>query len=132
MLEAGIKGQVEYIVEESGSAKAMGSGALEVLATPKMIAMLEKAAWESVQPYLEEGCGTVGTLMNVTHDAATPLGMKVTCVSELLEVEGKKLIFKVEAFDEKGHIGGGMHERFIVNNEKFQSKTDGKLNAGNL
>ena len=126
MLEIGIKGQVEFIADESGSARAMGSGALDVLATPKMIAMLEKAAWESVQPYLEEGCGTVGTLMNVTHDAATPLGMKVTCISELVQIEGKKLIFKVEALDEKGHIGGGMHERFIVNNEKFQAKTDGK------
>ena len=131
MLEAGIKGQVEFIADEDGSAKVMGSGALDVLATPKMIATLEKAAWESVQPYLEEGCGTVGTLMNVTHDAATPLGMKVTCTSELLSVEGKKLVFKVEAIDEKGHIGGGMHERFIVNNEKFQSKTNGKLQGGN-
>ena len=131
MLEAGIKGQVEFIADEAGSAKAMGSGALDVLATPKMIAMLEKAAWESVQPYLEEGCGTVGILMNVTHNAATPLGMKVTCTSELLDVEGKKLVFKVEAFDEKGHIGGGLHERFIINNEKFQSKTDGKRNAVN-
>lgn len=128
MLETGIKGQVEFIADENGSAKEMGSGALAVLATPKMIAMLEKAAWESVQPYLEDGCGTVGTLMNVTHDAATPLGMKVCCTSELVQVEGKKLVFKVEAFDEKGHIGGGMHERFIVNNEKFQSKTDEKKN----
>lgn len=128
MLETGIKGQVEFIADESGSAKIMGSGALDVLATPKMIAMLEKAAWESIQQYLEEGCGTVGTLMNVTHDAATPLGMKVCCTSELVEIDGKKLVFKVEAFDEKGHIGGGMHERFVVNNEKFQSKTDGKKN----
>lgn len=125
-METGIKGTAEYIVEENGSAKAMGSGALDVLATPKMIALLEQAAWESVQPYLEEGCGTVGTLMNVTHDAATPLGMKVTAETELVQIEGKKLIFKVEAFDENGHIGGGVHERFIVNNEKFQSKTNAK------
>ncbi len=129
MLETGIKGTVEFIAEESGSAKVMGSGALDVLATPKMIAMLEKAAWESVQPYLEEGCGTVGTLMNVTHDAATPLGMKVWCTTELIRIEGKKLVFQVEAFDEKGHIGGGTHERFIVNNQKFQLKTDGKKTA---
>ena len=125
-METGIKGQVEFIVDESGSAKVMGSGALDVLATPKMIAMLEKAAWESVQPYLEAGQGTVGTLMNVTHDAATPLGMKVTCVSELVQIEGKKLSFQVEAFDEKGRIGGGAHERFIVDNKKFQDKTDQK------
>ncbi|MBR3245175.1 MAG: thioesterase family protein [Parasporobacterium sp.] len=127
MLETGIKGHVEFLAEESGSAKTMESGALEVLATPKMIAMLEKAAWESVQPYLEEGCGTVGTKMDVTHDAATPLGMKVVCESELIQIEGKKLTFNVKAFDEKGHIGGGLHERFIVNNEKFQTKTDAKL-----
>lgn len=125
-METGIKGQVVFTVDEAGCAKEMGSGALLVLATPKMIAMLEKAAWESVQPFLEDGCGTVGTLMNVTHEAATPLGMQVTCKSVLTDVSGKKLTFEVEAFDETGRIGGGLHERFIVNNERFQSKTDGK------
>ena len=128
-METGIKGQIEFIAEENCSAKSMGSGTLNVLATPKMIAMLEKAAWESVQPYLEKGCGTVGTRMNVTHDAATPLGMKVTCTSELVQIEGRKLTFHVEAFDEKGSIGGGLHERFIVNNEKFQTKTDQKMKS---
>lgn len=126
MLKEGIKGVTEFIAEEEGSAKAMESGALAVLATPKMIAMLEKAAWESVQPFLEEGCGSVGTLMNVSHDAATPLGMKVRCESELIRVEGKKLTFRVEAFDERGRIGGGTHERFIINNARFQEKTDRK------
>ena len=125
-MNTGIKGNVIFTVDQKGSAREMGSGALDVLATPKMIAMLEKAAWESVQPYLEEGCGTVGTFMNVTHEAATPLGMKVTCTSELVAIDGKKLTFRLEAFDEKGRIGGGTHERFIVNNQKFQSKTDQK------
>ena len=125
-MNTGLKGQVEFIVDESASAKSMGSGALDVLATPKMIAMMEKAAWESVQPDLEEGFGTVGTMMNVTHDAATPLGMKVTCVSELTAVDGRKLTFSLEAFDERGLIGKGIHERFIVNNEKFQTKTNQK------
>ena len=125
-MNVGIKGNIRFTVDQQGSAREMGSGALDVLATPKMIAMLEKAAWESVQPYLEEGCGTVGTLMNVTHEAATPLGMKVTCTSELVAVDGKKLTFRVEAFDEKGRIGGGTHERFVVNNQRFQSKTDQK------
>lgn len=125
-METGIKGQVVFTVDEEGSAKAMGSGALLVLATPKMIAMLEKAAWESVQPFLEEGCGTVGTLMNVTHEAATPLGMQVTCESELIAAEGKKLTFKVQAFDEAGRIGGGLHERFIVQNDRFQEKANRK------
>ena len=127
MLKTGIKGEVVFTADETGSAKTMGSGTLDVLATPKMIAMLEKAAWESVEPYLEEGCGTVGTLMNVTHDAATPLGMQVRCVSELSEIDGKRLLFRVEAFDETGHIGGGVHERYIIVNERFQKKADSKL-----
>ena len=130
MLELGIKGEVSFKVDEQCSAKNMGSGDLEVLATPQMVAMLEKAAWESVQPFLDDGFGTVGTLMHVTHDAATPLGMKVTCKSELIQIDGKKLVFKVEAFDEDGHIGGGTHERFIVNNSKFQNKTDAKIQKG--
>ena len=77
-MEPGIKGSVEFVVNVAKSARVVGSGALDVLATPVMIAMMEKAAWESAQPELEEVSGTVGTLMNVTHDAATPLGMKVT------------------------------------------------------
>lgn len=125
-MDTGIRGEVVFTADKEGSALEMGSGALSVLATPKMIAMLEKAAWESVQPYLDEGCGTVGTLMNVTHEAATPLGMQVTCRSVLVGIDGKKLTFQVEAFDQKGRIGGGTHERFIVNNEKFQTKADSK------
>ena len=127
-METGIKGQVVFQAAEEGSAKEMGSGTLFVLATPKMIAMMEKAAFESVQPYLEEGCGTVGIKMDVTHDAATPLGMQVRCESELVRIEGKKLTFEVSAFDETGRIGGGLHERFIVRNEAFQKKTDEKRN----
>ena len=123
----GIKGTTERIVDESITAKAMGSGSLSVFATPAMIAMMEKAACDSVQPELDEGCGTVGTLINITHDAATPVGMKVRCESELIAVDGRKLTFKVEAFDEKGRIGGGTHERFIIFNDKFQAKTDAKL-----
>ncbi len=126
-MEIGMTGRIEFTVDETCTAKSFGSGCLDVLATPKMIAMIEKAAWTCVQDSLEEGSGTVGTLLNVTHDAATPVGMKVTCVAELTAVEGRKLTFKVEAFDEKGHIGGGTHERFIINNAKFQSKTDSKL-----
>ena len=127
MLEPGTIGKVEFKVAENCTAKAMGSGTLEVLATPMMIAMLEKAAWTAVQPYLEDGSGTVGTLMNVTHDAATPIGMQVTCTAELIEVAGRKLVFSVEAFDETGRIGGGTHERFIVWNQKFTDKTYKKL-----
>ena len=126
-METGIKGYAETTVSETISAKAMGSGALDVLATPAMIALMEKAAWTSVQPYLEEGEGTVGILMNITHDAPTPLGMKVHCESELIAVEGRKLKFTVAAFDEKGCIGKGTHERFIIKSEKFQAKANEKL-----
>ena len=126
MLEAGIKGRQEVMVEEGNCASAVGCGLLKVFATPAMIALMEKTAWMSVAPELGEGEGTVGTLLNVTHDAPTPIGMKVWCESTLEEVDGRRLVFSVEAFDEKGRIGGGRHERFIVGNEKFQAKADRK------
>ena len=126
MLEAGIKGRQEVMVEEGNCASAVGSGLLKVFATPAMIALMEKTAWMSVAPELGEGEGTVGTLLNVTHDAPTPIGMKVWCESTLEEVDGRRLVFSVEAFDEKGRIGGGRHVRFIVGNEKFQAKADRK------
>ena len=120
MLKEGVKGTQEIMATEENTAKVMGSGALDVFATPAMIALMEKTAWESVQPYLEEGSGTVGTLMNVKHVAASPVGMKITCETELTKVDGR-------AFDEAGLIGEGEHERFIVYNEKFQAKADAKL-----
>jgi predicted thioesterase len=126
MLETGIRGVCELKVDETNSAKTMGSGTLDVLATPAMIALMEKTAWTSVQPYLEEGCGTVGTLLNVTHDAPTPFGMTVRCESELVEIQGRKLVFSITAYDEAGKIGGGTHERFIIQNEKFQNKANSK------
>lgn len=126
MLKVGIKGKEETIASENNSAKTLGSGTLDVFATPAMIALMELTAWKSVQPYLEEKEGTVGISLNVKHIAATPLGMHVSCESELIEIEGKKLTFSVKAYDESGLIGEGTHERFIVNNEKFQNKTDAK------
>ena len=97
----------------------MGSGALKVFATPSMVALMEKAAGESVQPFLEEGQGTVGTLMNVKHLAATPLGDTVVAETELKEVDGRRLVFSVKATDSAGVIGEGVHERFIIGNERF-------------
>lgn len=126
MLETGIKGEQKVEVVYENTATAVGSGVLEVFATPCMIALMEKTACDSVLPYLEEGNGTVGTEVNVKHLSATPIGMTVRCESELVEVDGRRLIFKVAAFDDAGLIGEGMHERFIVNNEKFQSKTNRK------
>lgn len=126
MLTVGLKGKEEVIVSEANSAKTMGSGTLDVFATPAMIALMEKTAWTSVAEHLDEGCGSVGTLLNVTHDAPTPLGMKVWCESELVEIDGRRLVFQVEAFDETGKIGGGRHERFVIQNEKFQAKANKK------
>lgn len=125
-LETGIKGKESTIVNESNTAKTVGSGTLDVFATPAMIALMEETAWKSVAGHLDEGCGTVGISLNVTHDAPTPLGMEVTCESELVKVDGRKLTFELKAYDEKGTVGKGTHERFIVNDAKFQEKADGK------
>ena len=99
MLEAGIKGRQEVMVTDENSAAAVGSGLLPVFATPAMVALMEKTAWMSVAPYLNDGEGTVGTKLEIAHNAATPVGMQVWCESELVEVDGRRLVFKVEAFD---------------------------------
>ena len=126
MLEPGIKGRQEVIVTKENTAAALGSGLLDVFATPAMIALMEGTAWKSVADQLEEGEGTVGTRLDVAHLSATPLGMKVYCESELVQVDGRKLVFKVAAYDEAGLIGEGTHERFIVKTEKFQAKAEAK------
>jgi len=126
MLETGIKGRQDDIVTEDKLAKNVGSGLVRVYATAMMIALTEKAAVLSVEPYLEEGQGTVGTLVNMSHVSATPLGMKVWAETELVEIDRRKLTFKVAAYDERGLIGEGTHERFIIDNLKFQSKADAK------
>ena len=127
MLEAGIKGEQSVEVVYENTATAVGSGVLEVIGTPCMLALMEKTASESVAPYLEEGCGSVGTQVTISHVAATPIGMTVRCETELTEVDGRRLVFKVAAYDEAGLIGEGTHERFIVQNEKFQTKANNKL-----
>ena len=129
MLTVGINRREEVTVSEAYSAKTLGSGRLDVFATPAMTALMEKTAWKSVAPFLDEGCGTVGTLLNITHDAPTPFGMNVWCESELVEIDGRRLVFEVAAYDEKGKIGGGRHERFIIQNEKFQAKANKKAEA---
>ena len=126
MIKAGITGLAQDTVNENNTAKALRSGALNVYATPAMIALMEEAAYKSIQDDLEEGKGTVGTLMNVKHLASTPVGMEVTAKTELIEVDRRRLVFKVEAFDERGKIGEGIHERFIIDNEDFQRKTYNK------
>lgn len=127
-LKVGVKGEARTTVSEKNTAATMGSGSITVFATPAMIALMENAALSSVQDYLPEGSTTVGIKISSSHIAATPLGMEVTAKSELTEIDGKRLVFKVEAFDSVEKIGEGIHERFIINIDKFMAKNDGKRN----
>ena len=126
MLEIGIKGNKKVIVDGTNTAEVYGSGDLPVFATPAMIGLMEFTASSSVSPLLEEGQSTVGTIVNVKHVAATPVGMEVSCESELIEIDRRRLVFNVKAYDESGLIGEGVHERFIIDVEKFMSRTNGK------
>lgn len=130
-MQIGTKGSGELLVNESLLARAVGSGSVAVFATPMMIAGLEKAAADSVQPQLEPGQTTVGTRMEVTHEAATPAGMRVWFETELIEVSpnGRLLTFRVEARDEAGIIGRGTHQRAVVDAARFEQKAAGKLAA---
>lgn len=126
MLEAGIRGKQNVTVTPENTAKTMGSGTLNVFATPALVALAEKTCWMSVADALDEGCGSVGTKLELEHTAPTPVGMTVTCRSELVAVEGRKLTFKVTLADEKGPVGGGTHERFVIFEEKFAAKAEAK------
>ena len=126
-MEIGIIGNQTITITEAHTAQALGSGALNVFGTPFMIALMENTARQSVQPHLAEGQSTVGTLLNVKHVAATPVGMEVRCESRLIEIDRKRLVFEVKAFDACGLIGEGLHERFIIDNEKFLTRTYAKL-----
>lgn len=121
-MNIGIKNELSVLVREEHTAKSMGSGTLAVFATPAMIALMEQTAAESVEDLLGEGKTSVGTLMNAEHLAATPVGMKVTCKSVLIAIDGRKLTFEVEAYDETGLIGKAHHERFTVDAERFLEK----------
>lgn len=127
MLKLGITGTQSVTVSEHNSAKTMGSGTLDVFATPAMIALMEKTAWTSISSYLEDGQGTVGTKLDVSHNAPTPLGMTVTCESKLVEIDGRRLVFELTVSDGKDVIGSGRHERFLIWDEKFQQKANSKL-----
>ena len=127
MLAPGLTKEITFTVTEALTAKTVGSGTLDVLATPVMIAKMEEAAWKTVAEHLEEGSGSVGILMNAQHLSATPVGLKVTCKAELTAVEGRKLVYKVTAWDAKGPIGEGIHERAIIQNERFVAKAYSKL-----
>jgi predicted thioesterase len=126
MIETGIKGHKEQIVTPEMSAARVGSGLVDVFATPMLVALVEQTCYESVLPYLDEGQGTVGTLVNVSHVSATPIGRRVWCDSELTEVDRRRLVFSVKAYDEAGLIGEGTHERFVIDTAKFMEKLNSK------
>ena len=126
-MEIGIQGRMSIEVTEELTAARVGSGLLPVYATPSMIALMENTACQSVAPYLEEGQGTVGTLMNVKHLAATPVGMTVRCETELIAIDRRRLVFSVRAYDDCDCIGEGVHERFIIDNARFMEKAQAKL-----
>ena len=126
-MEIGAKFKVSIKVEEKDTAKAYGSGTLDVLATPRMIALMEESAYKCIEKYLDDTQSSVGTYLDVKHLSATPVGMEAYAESEIIELDGRKVVFSVKAYDEKGLIGEGKHERFIVFSEKFVSKTYQKL-----
>lgn len=121
-LTIGLKGHAETTVNEQNTAAAMGSGLLPVFATPAMLALMEKASVNAVQPSLGEGQGSVGTRLEVSHLSATPLGMTVRAESELIEQDRRKLRFAVRAWAGEELIGEGVHERFIIDNARFMEK----------
>ena len=122
----GRKGRAESAVTAQNTADAVGSGLVPVFATPYMVALMENAAVNAVQEDLEPGQGTVGTRLDVTHDAATPIGMKVWAEAVVTAVEGKRITLAVRAFDEAGPIGGGVHERFVITVDRFLAKAQAK------
>ena len=129
MITVGMKYTAEKIVTDDMTAKAVGSGGLEVLGTPYMMALMECAAMWCIQPELPEGKGTVGVDISSTHLAPTPVGMKITAVAEVTAVSenGKLVTFKVQAFDAEGLIGEGVHTRAVISNERFLLKCNDKL-----
>lgn len=118
----GTKHEVKITVTDEATAAKMKSGSLSVLATPFMVALMEQAAAELCEKFTPEGISTVGTALNISHLAPTPVGSEVKAVAELLSFDGRKAQFKVEAFDEAGLIGEGTHERFTIKTDKFMEK----------
>jgi len=121
-IPTGVKGKEEMVVSFEDTAARYGSGLVEVFATPALVALMEKTCLTSVLPYLADGHGTVGVKVDIVHSKATPIGMKVTCESTLMEVDRRRLVFELVAVDEKGEIGRGRHERFIIDTRKFMEK----------
>ena len=125
-LKIGDRFESELIVEEKHTAAAFGSGSIFVFSTPMMIGLMENAALKCAAEKLESHLSTVGTFVDVKHIAATPMGQKVRAVAELMEIDRKKLLFRVEAYDEVEKIGEGLHGRYIIDAAQFLEKANQK------
>ena len=121
-LEAGMEHEVRMQVTPDNLASRYAAGTPAAFATPDLVGLIERTAAELAAPYLKEGEATVGTLINLRHLAATPVGMQVRCVARLVEVDRRRLVFKAEAWDEADKIGEADHERFTINRESFERK----------
>ncbi|MDO4399868.1 MAG: hotdog domain-containing protein [Coriobacteriia bacterium] len=126
MLALGLKGAAEMHVTLEDTARSRKSGTLDVLATPALAELIERCCWESVAAALDEGQVTVGTRLDLRHNAPTPVGMRVRCESELVAIDRRALTFEVRAFDEAGEIATARHDRFIVDAGRFQQKADAR------
>ena len=118
----GLRHSVQLVVEHKDTAAVYGSGALEVFATPAMIALMEKTCLEAVADKIGEGNTTVGIAVNIKHLKASPVGALIRCDAKLIEVDRKRLVFEVQCFDGDTLIGEGTHERFVVDSETFMNK----------
>ncbi|MBE3519561.1 MAG: thioesterase family protein [Firmicutes bacterium] len=123
----GVIGEAEVDVTPDTLASKWGSGAVAVFSTPALVGVMEAAAAKAVEPYLEDGETTVGASVNIAHLAPTPPGLKVKARATLIEAAGRKMVFKVEAWDDREKVGEGTHERFVVDRERFISKAKKKV-----
>ena len=118
----GLHNSMTLVVEHKDTAAVYGSGALEVFATPAMIALMEKTCMESVADKIGEGQTTVGIAVNIKHLKASPVGVTIRCEAEIIEVDRRRLVFEVKCYESETLVGEGIHERFVVDSEKFMSK----------
>ena len=123
-LKPGLKGEVNTVVTPELTTSHIGNGALSVLSTPEMILLMEIASGNAVHPHLPPTQSTVGTVVNIRHLAGTPLGQKVRAESELVEIDRRRLVFRVAAYNESRKIGEGIHERFIIDISRFSNGLD--------
>jgi fluoroacetyl-CoA thioesterase len=125
-LSVGMTGEKREVVTGDNTAIKHGSGNLAVYATPAMIGLMEGAAVNAIAAHLPDGASSVGIDLKVKHTAATPVGMAVRATAELIQIDGRRLVFSVKAFDEKEQIGSGTHERFVIDIKKFLQKAEAK------